>query len=180
MTWTKEQPLSSAAAVVQVLHSMMPTLPLRSVTKQLRVPCVFFSFFGIQCQELSTPKYRMSLIVQAIDIIISFPQIFNHNGLKLEFFIALPVWKGPRLYHENAQITTDYLCISTYDICRCSQEILRGSSPWHTAEICGRTIHTVINNWRRWQVRTVRKRYLIPANLVAHCVLRYQSVLSYS
>ena len=43
--------------------------------------------------------------------------------------MALPVWKGPRLYHENAWITVDYSRISTYDICRYSQEILRGSYP---------------------------------------------------
>ena len=42
---------------------------------------------------------------------------------------AKPVWKGPRLYHENAWITADYLRISAYDTCGYSQEILCGSSP---------------------------------------------------
>ena len=34
---------------------------------------------------------------------------------------------------------------------------------------------TVINSWRRWQARTIRKWYLIAANRAAHCVLQYQS-----
>ena len=29
--------------------------------------------------------------------------------------MCLSVWKGPRLYYENVEITTDYLCISAYD-----------------------------------------------------------------
>ena len=91
-----------------------------------------------------------------------------------------PVWKGPQLYHENAWITADYPRISTSDIRGYSQEILCSSSPWHTAEIRGCTIHTVINSWRRWQARTARKQYLISADRAAHCVLRYESALSCS
>ena len=61
-------------------------------------------------------------------------------------YFYLPVWKGPQFYHENALITADYLRISAYDIHGYSQEILRGSSPQHAAEIHGHTIHTVINS----------------------------------
>ena len=52
------------------------------------------------------------------------------------------MWKGPQLYHENARITADYLCISARDIRRYSQEILRGSLR-DTLQIRGYTIQSL-------------------------------------
>ena len=134
------------------------------------------SYRGWSALRFPTPKLRfppLKLCWLYYILHITFPpqwhQVLHLRNTSMKYWPRLlmvpyryPVWKSPRLYHETAQITTDYKCISAYDIGGHSQEILRSSSVWHAAEIhvCVRKLHTVINSWRWWQDKTVKKLYL--------------------